>query len=320
MADPNLSELVTSTIRKRSKKTADNVTNGNALLQRLNSSGRVRNADGGRTIVEELEYAENSTFKYYSGYEVLDVTKAVVLSAAEYNWKQAAVVVTASGLETEVQNTGIEATLDLLDSRIRNAEKTMANNLSNGIYSDGTGTSGKQVTGLQAAVADAPTSGTYGGINRANFSFWQNSLYDFSVESVSASKTTMQNSMQVMWLRCQRGNDLPKIIIGGTTYYQYFWGSLTDIQRISGDQKANAGYQSLMFNNAPVIYDGDGDLSATRMYFLNTDYISWRPHTKRNMVPLTKRDSGNQDAIIIPLVFACNLTTSNAKRQGVMIA
>ena len=32
----------------------------------------MKTADGGRTIVQELEYAENTTFKWYSGYEVLD--------------------------------------------------------------------------------------------------------------------------------------------------------------------------------------------------------------------------------------------------------
>ena len=72
MANPNLSEVVTTTLRNRSKKLADNVTNHNALLRRLKDRGNVKTADGGRTIVQELEYAENTTFKWYSGYEVLD--------------------------------------------------------------------------------------------------------------------------------------------------------------------------------------------------------------------------------------------------------
>lgn len=62
MAEPNLTELVTTTLRNRSRQLADNVSNGNALLQRLNQRGNVRTFSGGRTIVEELDYAENSTF------------------------------------------------------------------------------------------------------------------------------------------------------------------------------------------------------------------------------------------------------------------
>ena len=162
MASPNLTEIVTTTLRRRSKQLADNVSQHNALLSRLRSKGNISLVPGGRTIVEELEYAENATFQYYSGYEVLDVSPSDVFTAAEFNWKQAAVNVTASGLETRIQNAGPEQVINLLDSRIRNAEKTMANNISEGIYSDGTGTGGKQIGGLQSIVADAGT-GTVGG-------------------------------------------------------------------------------------------------------------------------------------------------------------
>jgi hypothetical protein len=62
MATPNLSEIITTTLRKRSGELADNVSNSNALLARLSSKGNIRTVSGGRTIVEELEYAENSTF------------------------------------------------------------------------------------------------------------------------------------------------------------------------------------------------------------------------------------------------------------------
>ena len=52
MASPNLSEIVTTTLRNRSGKLADNVTNNNALLNRLNKKGNVKPVDGGRTIVQ----------------------------------------------------------------------------------------------------------------------------------------------------------------------------------------------------------------------------------------------------------------------------
>ena len=97
MAQPNITELVATTLRKRSKKTADNVSNGNALLSRVNARGNVRTVDGGRDIVEELEYAENATFKYYSGYEALDISPQSVIDAATFNFKQAAVIVSISG-------------------------------------------------------------------------------------------------------------------------------------------------------------------------------------------------------------------------------
>ena len=54
------------------------------------------------------------------------------------------------------------------------------------------------------------------------------------------------------------------------------------------------------------------------MYFLNTDFIFWRWHPDRNMVPMENKTSINQDAMVVPLLFAGNLTMSNADNQGVL--
>jgi len=80
MASPNstFTELVSTTFRKHKKEFADNVTNNNALLYRLNQKGRKKVVDGGLTIVEELDYAENSTYQRYSGYDVLNVSDCVL--------------------------------------------------------------------------------------------------------------------------------------------------------------------------------------------------------------------------------------------------
>lgn len=67
MASPNLSEIITTTLRNRSKDIADNVSKGNILLNVLNTKGNVKPADGGRVIVQSLDYQNNSTFQWYSG-------------------------------------------------------------------------------------------------------------------------------------------------------------------------------------------------------------------------------------------------------------
>lgn len=315
MASPNLTEIVTTTLRKRNKELADNVTNNNALLAYIKRKGNVRPVDGGRTIVEELEYAENATFMYYSGYETLDISPSDVFSAAEYNWKQASTVVSASGLEVSVQNTGIEAVIPLLEKRIQNASKTMANQLSQGVYSDGTGSGGKEITGLQALVADDPTTGTVGGINRANYAFWRNYT---SGDATVTTAAQMRTEMQSAWLNTVRGKDKPDVIVADENFYTFFWDSLTDIQRVASSDEAVAGFSSIKFVTADVLYDGDSGIPTNHMYFLNTDYLYWRPHSRRNVVPLETRNSINQDAMVVPLVFAGNLTMSNAKRQGVI--
>lgn len=63
MASPGLSEIITTTLRNRTGVIADNMSKNNALLNRLSKRGRVKPVSGGRTIVQELSYQENSTYQ-----------------------------------------------------------------------------------------------------------------------------------------------------------------------------------------------------------------------------------------------------------------
>jgi hypothetical protein len=323
MASPNLSEIITTTLRNRSGKLADNVTENNAILKRLSEKGKIKTVGGGRSIVQELEYAENATAGWYSGYETLNIAPQDVLSAAEFDLKQAYVSVSISGLE-ELQNSGKEAIIDLLESRVNNAEKSMKNLIATGMYATGTGNSGKEIGGLQLLIADTPTSGTVGGIDRASYSFWQNQTYDASSDGgTAATSSNIQTYMNRLWVNCLRGNDKPDLILSDNNYYLLYLASLQSIQRITSDKMASAGFTSLKYMDADVVLDGGigGNCPTNHMYFLNTDYIHYRPHRDRNMVPLDPdRFSTNQDAMVKLIGWAGNMTLSNAKLQGVLKA
>lgn len=319
MASPNISEIVTTTIRNRSKKIADNVSDNNALLYKLREKGKIKTFSGGQTILQELSYQENQTYKRYSGYEPLNIQPSDVFSAAEYNIRQAAVAVTISGLE-ELQNAGKERMIDLLEARITNAERTLANNISSDLYSDGTASG--QIDGLQAQVADTPTSGTVGGINRATWTFWRSYSYDATSDGgTAASSSNIQTYMNRVLLQVTRGTDRPTLIIADNNYYEFFWASLQSIQRISSADMGSAGFRSLEYAGIPVIADGahGGGCPANHMYFLNCDYLHFRPHASRNFVPIgADRFSTNQDAMVKLIGFAGNLTMSCAFLQGVL--
>lgn len=318
MPSPNLSEIITTTLRDRSGKLADNVSKGNALLNRTRQKGGWKSAEG-RTIVQELEYAENSTFQYYSGGEVLNISSADVLTAAEFDWKQAACAVTTTGLEMEVQNVGRAQKIDLLEGRIKNAEHTMKNQITIGSYSDGTGSGGKQIGGMQLLVADDPTTGTVGGINRATYSFWRNQVFDATTDGGAAtSATNIQNYFNRLWLECSRGSDVPDLIICDSVYFAFFWNSLQAIQRIMDPEMGKLGFRSVKFVTADVVYEDSTGIPASHAYFLNTDYIHFRYAPKRLFKPLEKVMSINQDAETQLITFAGNWTLSNASLQGVM--
>ena len=322
MASPNLGEIITTTLRNRTGKAADSVSKNNALLNRLLEKGRVDTADGGRTIVQEIEYQENGTFKRYAGYDLLNIAPSDVLTAAEYDWKQAVAAISISGLE-QMQNSGKEVMIKLLAARIKNAQKTLRNNIALDCYSDGTADGGKQIGGLAAAVSSTPTTGTYGGINRANWPFWQNQKFSGVNDGGAAvSATNIQSYMNKLWYKTVRGADHPDLIVADNNYYGFYHSSLQSIQRITSDKMAQAGFTSLKYMNADIVLDGafGGGAPANIMYFLNTDYIFLRPHAQRNFVEIGgERVNPNQDALVKLLGWMGNLTVSNMFLQGALI-
>lgn len=316
-----VTKRTTTTLRNRSGKLADNVSQRTALLLRLKEKGRQRPVSGGRTILEELAYAENGTYTRYSGYEALNIAPSDVFTAAEFNLKQAAVAVSISGLE-ELQNAGDEQMIDLLEERITNAESTFMNNLSSDIYSDGTADGSRQIGGLQLLVSDAGT-GTVGGIISGTWTFWQNKIFDFSANSLTPGVGTIQQAMNTLYLNLVRNRDKPDLIVADNTYFGYYWASLQAIQRITNEKMAAAGFQNLSFMGSDVVCDGGvgGDAPSSHMYFLNTDHLAFRPHRARNMVPLNPdRFSTNQDAMVKLIAWAGNMTVRNRSLQGVIVA
>ena len=320
MSFPNVSDIITTTLEHRSGSIADNVTKNNALLTWLKRRGNMRPISGGRTILEELSFAENGNAGWYSGYDVLPMAPQDVLSAAEFPIKQFAVPVVISGLEM-LQNSGKEQVIDLLEQRIAVAEATMANGISQALYSDGTGYGGKQLTGLDAAVPVTPSTGTYGGIDRAVWSFWRSQVLDMPA---TATASTIQPAMNTLWSQCVRGSDYPDLIMAGNTVWATYMSSLQAIQRFTTSSTADLGFQSVKFMNTDVVLDGGigGFAGASTMYFLNTKYLHFRPHKDRNMVPLSpsRRAAFNQDAEAQILAWAGNMTCSGSQFQGRLIA
>ena len=84
------------------------------------------------------------------------------------------------------------------------------------------------------------------------------------------------------------------------------------------------GFPTLKYMGADVVLDGgiSGGATASTLYLLNTDYIHYRPHKLRNMVPLSpkRRVTTNQDAEVQILAWAGNLTSSGSQFQGRIVS
>ncbi len=318
MPNQDYNDLFTLTMKNRSGKLADNVSKNNALLKRLKSKDKIRTIDGGSKILEELEYGEGDMV-WYSGYDTINYSPKQLFTAAEYAIKMAAVPVAVSG-EDLLKNDGKAKVMSLMEKRIKNAEKTMANQLSAALYGDGTASNGKAIGGLKLLVADDPTTGTVGNINRAisGNEFWRNQ----AITSETLSAENIHKVMNEMYLKCTRGTDKPDLIITDDRLYSFFEQSLQPLMRYTDPKMAEAGFGALKFKGADVVSDGGqgGYCPEDHMYFLNTDYLYLRPHKNRNMKMIGgDRLNVNQDALYRIIGWAGNMTMSNASLQGVIV-
>jgi hypothetical protein len=320
MASPNstFTELVTSTFRKVRTDVKDNLSNRNALLKHVYKRGNYRKEDGGLTITTPLDYAENSTYQRYSDWDLLNISASDVISAAEYQWRQIAINIVASGREKRI-NSGDSRIFSLAKAKMKNAIRTFNNNFSTDLYSDGTATN--QINGLQALVNILGT-GTVGGINSTTFTFWKNQIFDLSTESVTMSATTIENSaMLPLWLNLDRGpDDQPDLIIMDNVHYKFFEASQTSLKRYTNAENANGGLVSLKYKNADVYFDGNSGIPASTTYMLNTNYIDLVVHKDADLEIMPEMRPINQDGDVIPILWMGNLTCSNRKQQGVITA
>lgn len=325
MAPPNttFTELVSTTFRKHKKEIADNVSNNNALYRRLSANKMLKTEDGGLSIAVPLEYAQNGTYQRYSGYDVLNIGASDVITAAEFNWKQIAINVVASGMELRI-NSGDAKIINLVKSRIKNAIRTFKNNFSADLYGDGT--LANQIGGLQALVSDAGT-GTVGGIDSSAWPFWKSIVQPASAPlqggagiTPSTTAGVMESLMLPLWLTLSRGDDKPNLIVSSDDYFTFYEGGLVAIKRYTSSDEAKGGFASLKYKSADVIFDGGSGIPAAHMYFLNTDYISLVAHKDANMDVLEEMRAINQDAVVVPILWMGNLTVSNRSLQGVLKA
>ena len=313
--DPNVGVMLSTTLKKYRKTLTDNIHKSNAVFYMLKEKGGIREEDGGERIVEPLMYGKNTTAKSYDGYEALDTTPQTGIDSAEYNWKQYSVSISISGKE-ERQNAGTSRIVNLLDAKIKQAELSLTESLSEGLFSDGTGNSSKNLTGLAAMVNN---SGTYGGINSSTYTWWKAGV-DSTSESLSlADMRTAFNTASV------GGKDTPDLIVTTQSLFEAYEGLFTqvavtgsnaragDFSTMSEGQKkiADGGFQTLQYKGVPIVWDEQ--CTAGYMYFLNTKHMKLVVHKEANFETTNFVKPENQDARVAQVLWMGNLTCNRRK-------
>jgi hypothetical protein len=319
MPNANYDSILTTTIEARSKSIQDNVTNNNAAYLKMSQRGNIRPFTGGRVIIEPLSYAENTNAGWYSGADIFTTGLTEELTAPEFPFKQLVAPIVITGSD-EIKNSGPAGLIDLLESKVKVAESTLENKLDLGMYADGTGSDGKELTGLAAAVPVTVTN-TYGNINRAlaASAYWKSRVTDTNAAPAAA---TILAKVNTEYYALTRNNDHPDLILMDDVTFGVFEGVLQGQQRWTQSKLADLGFDALKYKGADVVLTtglgGNGPAATT--FFLNTKYLHLRPFSGRNMVPLGDQHRPfNQDVTAKSIVWAGNLTCSGAKFHSRLI-
>lgn len=164
-------------------------------LDRLKTGKAFKGFDGGTSIQGPIEYALNSTVEPMSPYGTMSIQHVDVFDQFDFAWKMYGGHAVLSS-QDQAENMGSSKKIDLEEATLQNLRKSMMDQLSVGVHSDGTGTSSLQVGGLQHVVANTPTSGTVGSINRLTYSFWRNQTT--SGTKSSTAYDTLRSAMRTI--------------------------------------------------------------------------------------------------------------------------
>jgi hypothetical protein len=291
----------------------DNVYGSNPLFFRWWNSNKMT-YQGGTQIEGPLMYAPMAAGGPYQGYQLLNVAPTDSVKNFALNWRQYYVPVTVDGL-TLLRADSPLAVADLLATQFKQAEMQMCDNLGTGLWSDGTNTIA--IDGVLEVVDNGTIAPTYAGLTRSSNTWWN--------AQVDSSTTTLSLlAMQNLWGSCQSGGRAPTILFGTQANYNRYWNlNLANqsypVAPMGKDmQLAQAGFDNLLFNGAPMLVDSHIPTTGTEgnLFFLNEDYFELVVASRAQMIVQDFQTPVDQDAMVSKMLWAGNLTCGNCARQG----
>ena len=318
--------LIATTVEKFMPTLEEQIFQSNPLMYALEQAGAVQSEDGGKSIVQDLIYAESANVGSYADYDVFATDPNVGISAAEFPWRQFYGLIHWSGIEAAM-NSGEAAIMRLIDARMKQLRLSMAEEIERQLFDDGSGNSGKDFDGLAAIVNDAdPSWGDLGGIDRGANAYWRS----FAVDHAGDNGTTaglLQKNMRRLYNEISKGNEHPSIGIATDVAFELYEGELVDQARFADQTMADGGFQSLLFKGMPITYSDYADYGFTNssvadaedpIWFLNLDYLSLKKLTSVWFKVKDPKEPVNQDAQYQTVLCYGNLVPSNCSRLGVL--
>lgn len=327
----------------------DNIFRDSAFLAALRLTDAVDYQDGGERIRAPLMYGKNSTVKSYSDYDTLDTTPQEGITTAFYEWSEIGGTISISRKE-ERQNSGEAAKLNLLKSKMMQAEMSMREELNEqlirGTVSGATfvpGNSAKDLNPLgwflrKNNQVDPTTGGDVGNIAGDTYSWWRHHTAvadsastdtgnDFAL-SVSTYKGLVV-ALRRMYNYCSRGSGgNPNLVLMDQVTYETYENALDDKVRYGSTEMADMGFDNIKLRGATAIWDevvpdvdsGTAAITKGTAFFLNTKFYKLIIDSETDVVTTPFVEPENQTAKTAKILFMGNAVCSNLRKQGVLYA
>lgn len=304
------------------KSPEDNIHDDYWLFYKMSQGNMFKSIDGGRDIRAALEYAVNTTVTSYTDTETFSTSRIDVFDEAQFAWKEYVGVVVMSELE-KAFNQGSGRKFGLQSAKLASLYNSMRKTLNEDMFSDGTGNNSKAIGGLDSIIATTPTTGTVGGINRANFSFWRN-------QQASGAKTTtafdnLRSTMRTEYNDASQGvnQSHPDIGVTTQTVFEGYESLLVPTERSSMADKGKKG--DLAWKNDTLAFKGmdlsyDEDATSGKLYMINSNHVGLAYQKGYWFNGLPQVDPANQTVTIFRVMTIANLFTDNARRLAAITA
>lgn len=312
-----LEETVVATLFSQTEEVANLCLHANPFLALLKEQGRVKVKNLGYEIRKPVRYNDTAVGGFYSGYENFSLDATDDFTAFQFPIRQVYEPFAISGREKRANQGDRERLLDHVSEKMEASSDRLKNTVADSVRSDGTGFGGREFDGLKKAVAASPGSGTYGGIDRATYTWAQNDTYTVS-GGFSAANVQAETTAAI--IEITRGSDRPDLGYCHPLYWKYLHSSLTAIQRINNtSKKALAGFQSLNYDGLDFVFDagysGTGTATAVEsasLRLLNSKYWTFEMQRGADFKPLapTMDRPIDQDAFFTVVIVEGNLCCS----------
>ncbi len=279
MANP-LSNFVTSVTKQNFlPEVVENFYVGNVLFMRL--KGKRKSWSSGWQMKIPTEIAGRTQLGSYAGADQFGTAQEDVRQQFTINPSQYYANLTITGIQ-RAANRGKEAIVDLLTAEFRSVGMALNDKMGTDLYGDGTGNSGKNLTGLIAQVDDGTNVATFQGLSRTTYPTLKSTLSTQVGALALSDLATSYDGAQVGYDQPTLGVTTPAIfsiieaLYTANSRYQYMQ-SLTERFRVTaaGVEKAgitgNAGFTGIMFRGMPIVLDDK--CTAGNLYMLNEAYL-----------------------------------------------